>query len=91
MGDKAERVARFHADTVRSLTEIVAAAGLDHPTELMPQHIMRRGADGRVQSFRQLYRALQPGELLAGAPGTLFEEPWKLASSSRFTATPVSA
>ena len=91
VGDKAERVARFHEDTVKSLAEIVAAAGLDNPTELMPQHIMRRGSDGRIHSFSQLYRALQPGELLAGAPGTLFEEPWKLASSSRFTATPVTA
>jgi glutamate synthase domain-containing protein 2 len=86
--DKAERVARFHQDTVRSLAEIVAAAGLDTPRQLRPQHIMRRGADGRIHSFSQIYPALQPGQLLSGARGTLFEEPWKLASSSRFAALP---
>ena len=89
--DKAERVARFHQDTVKSLAEIIAAAGLDTPKQLMPQHIMRRGADGRIHDFSQIYPALQPGELLAGAKGTPFEAPWKLASSSRFAPAPEGA
>jgi len=86
--DKAERVARFHHDTVKSLAEILAAAGLDHPKQLMPQHIMRRGADGRIHSFNDRYPALRPGELLEGAAGTMFEEPWALASSARFALLP---
>jgi len=86
--DKAERVARFHQDTVKSLAEILAAAGLDHPKQLMPQHIMRRGADGRIHSFNDRYPALRPGELLEGATGTMFEEPWALASSARFALLP---
>ena len=89
--DKAERVARFHQDTVKSLAEIIAAAGLDTPKQLMPQHIMRRGADGRIHDFSQIYPALQPGELLAGAKCTPFEAPWKLASSSRFAPAPEGA
>ena len=89
--DKAERVARFHQDTVKSLAEIIAAAGLDTPKQLMPQHIMRRGADGRIHDFSQIYPALQPGELLAGAKGTPFEAPWKLASSNRFAPAPEGA
>ncbi len=89
--DKAERVARFHQDTVKSLAEIIAAAGLDTPKQLMPQHIMRRGADGRIHDFSQIYPALQPGELLAGAKSTPFEAPWKLASSSRFAPAPEGA
>jgi glutamate synthase domain-containing protein 2 len=86
--DKAERVRRFHQDTVKSLAEIIAAAGLDTPKQLMPQHIMRRGADGRIHDFSQIYPALQPGDLLAGAKGTLFEAPWRLASSTHFTPVP---
>jgi glutamate synthase domain-containing protein 2 len=82
--DKAERVARFHQDTVKSLAEILAAAGLDHPKQLKRQHIMRRGADGRIHSFNDRYPSLRPGELLAGATGTIFAEPWALASSAQF-------
>ncbi len=88
VSDKAERVARFHQETVRSLAEILAAAGLDTPRQLMPQHIMRRGADGRIHSFNDRYPSLHPGELLRGAKGTLFEEPWALASSTRFAPAP---
>lgn len=86
--DKAERVARFHADTVKSLAEIIAAAGLDHPKQLKRQHIMRRGLDGRIHSFNDRYPSLEPGQLLDGAPGTIFAEPWSLASSARFAPAP---
>ena len=83
--DKAERVARFHQETVKSLAEILAAAGLDAPQQLMPQHIMRRGADGRVSSFKDQYPVLAPGALLDGSAGPMFREAWALASSSRFS------
>ena len=85
---KAERVARFHEETVKSLAEILAAAGLDSPRQLMPQHIMRRGSDGGIHSFSDRYPTLRPGELLNGAKGTIFEEPWALASSKHFAAAP---
>jgi glutamate synthase domain-containing protein 2 len=85
VGDKAIRVAHFHEETVKSLAEILAAAGFDEPGQLMPQHVMRRSPDGRVLSFKDHYLALQPGELLKGAPGTVFAEPWSLASSSSFS------
>ncbi|MEO0673318.1 MAG: FMN-binding glutamate synthase family protein, partial [Pseudomonadota bacterium] len=39
--DKAERVANFHRETLRSLSEMVAAAGLDDPSELRPEHFRR--------------------------------------------------
>ena len=50
----------------------------------MPQHIMRRGSDGGIHSFSDRYPTLRPGELLNGAKGTIFEEPWALASSKHF-------
>lgn len=83
--DKATRVASYHRETVRSLAEILAAAGLSAPGELRPHHIMRRGPDGRIATFKDIYPSLQPGELLNGAPGTPFAEPWAIASSTRFS------
>lgn len=82
--DKAERVARFHQETVKSLAEIIAAAGLESPRELLPHHIMRRGPDGRVSSFTDHYPALRPGELLNGGHGSPFSEAWALASGASF-------
>jgi glutamate synthase domain-containing protein 2 len=46
VADKSARVASFHKETVKALADLVAAAGLDHPSQLRPYHFMRRvGAD----------------------------------------------
>ena len=36
VADKSERVFNFHRATIESLAELVAAAGLDHPTQFRP-------------------------------------------------------
>ena len=83
--DKAERVASFHRETIKALAELVAAAGLDHPKDLMPHHFMRRAPDGRIITFAEQYHLLHPGELLRGAPGTMFAASWLLARSEAFS------
>ncbi|MFN3891746.1 MAG: FMN-binding glutamate synthase family protein [Beijerinckiaceae bacterium] len=82
--DKAARVASFHRETLHALAELVAAAGLDHPSELRPHHLMRRGAAGEVETFAELYPSLSPGELLSGGGGARFERNWALARSDSF-------
>jgi glutamate synthase domain-containing protein 2 len=62
--DKWVRVKNFHAATLHALSELVAAAGLDHPSEFMPAHFSRRVSPREVVSFDELYPALRPGELL---------------------------
>ncbi len=84
--DKSERVYNFHRATIELLAEIVAAAGLDHPTELRPAHFSRRVSAQEVMSFAQLYPALEPGELLAGSADKRFEIPWRMASAAEFRA-----
>ncbi|MCE2747497.1 MAG: FMN-binding glutamate synthase family protein [Rhodobacter sp.] len=83
--DKAERVFNFHRNTVQALAELVAAAGLDHPGQLGPQHFLRRGTADRVISYAQQYETLEPGQLLAD-PGSAgrFGQAWSLARSHSF-------
>jgi len=85
---KSERVAQFHKETVRALAELVAAAGLDHPRELMPEHFMHRAAPDRVVTFAELYRPLRPGELLAGTDDPRFREAWSMARAGSFAPAP---
>lgn len=40
--DKATRVFQYHRNTMRALRELLCAAGLDHPAQLTPEHILRR-------------------------------------------------
>ena len=53
--DKTERVRSYHAATLHALAELIAAAGLNHPHELKPEHISRRVS---VHEFDDLRRAL---------------------------------
>ena len=84
--DKSERVFNFHRATMESLAELVAAAGLDHPTELRPVHFSRRVSPHEVMSFAELYPALEPGELLAGTGDKRFEIAWGMANAAEFRA-----
>jgi glutamate synthase domain-containing protein 2 len=81
--DKAERVKNFHHETVHSLAELLAAAGLSTPSDLKPHHIMRRVGDGRVVSFAELYPAVSQHALNAEVSGDL-QRVWRSASAERF-------
>jgi hypothetical protein len=84
--DKGERVYNFHRATVESLSELVAAAGLDHPGQFRPAHFSRRVSPHEVMSFAELYPELRPGELLAGSNDRRFAVAWKMASAGEFRA-----
>ncbi|WP_028919520.1 FMN-binding glutamate synthase family protein [Pseudoxanthomonas suwonensis] len=83
--DKATRVHQFHDNTVRALRDLLCAAGLDHPSELGPEHILRRVSPVEIRSLASLYRYLRPGELLRGIPEhAVFRDFWAEARSDAF-------
>jgi glutamate synthase domain-containing protein 2 len=86
--DKAERVFNFHRATMQALAELIAAAGLEHPTELAPSHFSRRVSPHEVKSFTDLYPSLRPGELLSGTGDARFARAWARARAEAFHATP---
>jgi glutamate synthase domain-containing protein 2 len=89
--DKAERVYNFQRATLESLAELVAAAGLDHPSEFAPVHFSRRVSPHEVKSFAELYPPLEPGELIAGSGDRRFEIAWAMANAKEFRAMPRAA
>jgi glutamate synthase domain-containing protein 2 len=82
--DKATRVAQFHAATLEALGELVAAAGLDHPSQLRPEHFARRVSPHEVRSFAALYPAPEPGDLLRGTQDPRFRDAWEMADPQSF-------
>ncbi|QYF95534.1 FMN-binding glutamate synthase family protein [Massilia sp. PAMC28688] len=62
--DKIARVANYHRNTVKALAELIAAAGLTHPSQLKPHHVVRRVSHNQVKLASALLPYLQPGELL---------------------------
>ncbi|RPE81759.1 FMN-binding glutamate synthase family protein [Vulcaniibacterium tengchongense] len=85
--DKATRVFNFHQNTLKALRDLLAAAGLEHPRQLGPEHILRRVSAVEVRSLAALYRFLEPGELLGKVPAhAVFQAFWASARSDSFVA-----
>jgi glutamate synthase domain-containing protein 2 len=86
--DKTSRVANFHRNTVGALAELIAAAGLTHPSQLRPHHIVRRVSPNQVKLASALLPYLSPGELLD--PAQLHRLPpvfglyWSVAQAASF-------
>jgi hypothetical protein len=85
VGDKAERVANFHRNTLHALSDMIAAAGLQHPCEVRPHHLVRRVGDAEIRLFSQLHVFLEPGELVEGKrKRTFYSHAWDLARPDSF-------
>lgn len=96
VGDKIERVYRFHQNTMEALRELVQAAGLQHPRDITAAHIVRRTEGDAVKLLANQLTFLQPGQLLAAArgeapwPHRVYEMYWGLARPDSFEALIVS-
>ena len=84
VGDKATRVFNFHKQTVLSLAEMIAAAGLSSPRDLKPHHILRRAGGGKIQSLANQVIMIGDGDLLAGKVPEAWRRPWATAKAERF-------
>ena len=85
VGDKATRVFQFHQATLDALRELLGAAGLEHPQQVGPEHILRRVSSTSIHSLATLYPFLRSGELLQGMPEhAVFKAFWNDARSDTF-------
>jgi glutamate synthase domain-containing protein 2 len=83
--DKATRVFNFHRNTLVALKELLAAAGLAHPNQLGPEHIIRRVSSTEVRSLAKLHHFVRPGELLETIPDhAVFKVFWEQARADTF-------
>jgi glutamate synthase domain-containing protein 2 len=88
VSDKAERVYNFHNQTLHALMELVQAAGVQHPSQITAQHIVRRSTDHKVQSLDQLILTQLPDRaLLASDISSLpqiYRNSWPRARAASF-------
>jgi glutamate synthase domain-containing protein 2 len=84
--DKAQRVHHFHDNTLKALAELVAAAGLTHPSQLRPHHIVRRVSSSEIRLFSNLFPFLRPGDLESDvtAAHNVFKLYWPMANAHSF-------
>ncbi|MEE3168542.1 MAG: FMN-binding glutamate synthase family protein [Pseudomonadota bacterium] len=83
--DKSVRVYNYHKSTLDALQNLLEASGLRHPSELGPEHIVRRESRAEVHSYMEIFPFLEPGALLEGETGlTIFDKYWESARADSF-------
>lgn len=62
--DKAERVARFHNDTVESFVEFMGSTGVNKLKKIKRHHVYRRVSQERIMTYEEIYPTVKVGEYL---------------------------
>ncbi len=84
VAEKKQRVANYHAETMRSFLEIIGAMGLSNPRLLSPAHIFRQTEKGILQPYNEIYTYYEPGVLLSGEVSPRYARDWAMANSDKF-------
>jgi glutamate synthase domain-containing protein 2 len=82
---KAQRVTNFQKATVQALAELVASAGLDHPSELTLHHFAVRTARDEVESFADLFTPVKPGSILNSTAAPFYMKAFNKSRPSSFS------
>ncbi|WP_445407450.1 FMN-binding glutamate synthase family protein [Acinetobacter seifertii] len=85
---KAERVFNFHKNTLHALSEMIAAAGLRHPSDIKAHHLAQRVNDREIKNYAQLHFFLKNGELLQSELNNdgdnFYYRMWNIADANHF-------
>jgi glutamate synthase domain-containing protein 2 len=84
--DKAQRVTRFHDNTMKALAEMAGAAGLSDPRDFLPRHFMQRGPDGEMLNGDEVFPYLPLNFLLetGGEDRDGYRMRWDRANANSF-------
>lgn len=80
---KAERVRKFHDNTVHAFLDLCGALGYDNPSRLKPGDIVCR-YDAGYRYFDEIHPTLQPNQLLDSTAPVTYLESWTRADPDRF-------
>jgi len=87
INNKRHRVANFHEETVKSVAEILAAAGLLRTEELNRAHIFRRISQSNISHYGKVYPPMITSKLLSEAMPENFIDDMKLSNAETFNCT----
>ncbi|MFD2740645.1 FMN-binding glutamate synthase family protein [Sulfitobacter aestuarii] len=76
--------ARFHCKTVEAMVDMVASAGLTHPRDLRPHHLMHRVGPEKSAPMDRIHAFLPPNALLEAPEDTAYADWWRAAQAESF-------
>jgi len=84
VADKEQRVANFHQETLQSVLELLAAAGLSSPQRLNRSHIHRRISATEIRRYDEIFPYISRGSLLKAPYPKVFAHAMMEARAGRF-------
>ena len=83
--DKAQRVLNFHRNTLKALGDMTGAAGLTHPLQFLPHHLLMRENDRDMVTGDEVYPYMPEGFLLREDDDRFgYLTRWRRSSSASF-------
>lgn len=79
------RVFNYHRNTMKAFAEILSAAGIAHPKDLQPHHLVYRTSKDEVRLLSNTFYYLKKGALLDGSEdSSYYSDIWKIAQAHTF-------
>ncbi len=85
VSDKRNRVANFHNETVKSVIEILAAAGYKEAQSLKRRDIFRRTSPMSIQTYNEIFPEIAAGAFLRNEVPEMYVTDVELATAESFT------
>jgi len=77
----------FHKNTLHALADMIAAAGLRHPSELDAHHLAQRINDREIKNYAQLHYFMEENALINNQlqdKENFYYRMWQMASAQKF-------
>ncbi len=84
VNDKKQRVANYHAETLKTFVELCGAAGIDDYKKLTRSHIYRRVFMNDVRTFEEIFPSLESGCMNNDRIPEKYKQDYSNASSERW-------
>ncbi|MCC2616040.1 FMN-binding glutamate synthase family protein [Aestuariibacter halophilus] len=85
VSNKAQRVCRYHGETVHATMDIISSAGLRNPSQLNRSHVFRRVTETEVKRLDEIYPSVAEGCLLRDDYPDCFSQAMSESSAHYFT------
>ncbi len=82
--EKHPRITNYHRATIHSFYEMIAAAGIDHPSKVRPFHIQKRLNTRETKHYGEIYTFLKKGAYERKEAPPVWQKSWDKARTDAF-------
>lgn len=86
--DKRSRVANYQDNTIKAFAELLGAAGLLKPNQILREHVCRRISGDSVKTYEELFPTVYAGDFIRGSIPAAYKQAISVATAESFDMKP---